>query len=127
MPPPRKFCQIIHLKPSRAAEYRALHAAAWPGVLACLAAHGVRNYLICYSGAPPHVLVGTFEYVGEDWAADARAIAEDAETRRWWALTDGMQESWVEGSAGSADPRGWWMDCEEVFWFSGEEAEGANA
>ena len=37
-----------------------------------------------------------------------RAIGEEEETRRWWAVTDGMQESLMEGATGS-EKGGWWM------------------
>ena len=30
-------------------------------------------------------------------------------------MTDGMQESLVEGATGSESGPGWWMDTEEVF------------
>lgn len=42
-------------------------------------------------------------------------MREDEETRRWWAVTDGMQESLNEGATGS-EGGGWWRDMEEVFY-----------
>jgi hypothetical protein len=36
-------------------------------------------------------------------------VAKDPETRRWWALTDGMQESFVEGATGSGKDIPWWQ------------------
>lgn len=35
-------------------------------------------------------------------------IAEDPDTQRWWKLTDGMQESFVEGAEGSGKEISWW-------------------
>ena len=32
-----------------------------------------------------------FEYTGDDYEADMRAIAEDPDTRRWWQRTDPLQ------------------------------------
>lgn len=49
-----------------------------------------------------------------------KLVAEDEETRRWWVLTDGMQESLVEGAEGSGKGD-WWLDLKEVFRFEGDE------
>ena len=38
-----------------------------------------------------------------------KGIGEDEETRRWWKLTDGMQESFVEGAEGSGREIPWWL------------------
>lgn len=48
-------------------------------------------------------------------------VAQDEETKRWWKLTDGMQESLVEGAEGSGKEKGWWLDLKEVFRFEGGE------
>jgi L-rhamnose mutarotase len=37
------------------------------------------------------------------------------EVRKWWEMTDGMQQTLVDGSKGSTDPKGWWKNLEEVF------------
>lgn len=42
------------------------------------------------------------------------ASAEDPETRRWWGVTDGMQESFVEGAKGSGGDVPWWMVSDVV-------------
>lgn len=34
-------------------------------------------------------------------------------------LTDGMQESFVDGAVGSESGPGWWLDAEEVFRMEG--------
>ena len=38
------------------------------------------------------------------------AMAADETTRRWWTLTDAMQEPLPD-----RDPGAWWMTIEEVF------------
>jgi L-rhamnose mutarotase len=38
------------------------------------------------------LLVSSYEYVGDDHAADMARMATDAETQRWWLLTDPCQE-----------------------------------
>ena len=42
-------------------------------------------------------------------AADMAAIAQDPETRRWWAVTDAMQESLVDSATGSGGDVPWWL------------------
>lgn len=50
-----------------------------------------------------------------------KKVAQDEETRRWWKLTDGMQESFNEGAVGSlagSEEGGvsWWREVREVFY-----------
>jgi len=40
----RRFGQVIRVRPERIAEYEALHAAPWPGVLAAIERGNIRNY-----------------------------------------------------------------------------------
>ena len=102
-----RFASVIRLRPEKEAEYRALHAAAWPGVLAALTRAHVRNYSIFLRDG---VLFSYLEYVGEDYEADMARVAEDPETRRWWLLTDPCQQP-VDGAAAGQ----WWAPMEEVF------------
>ncbi|TFY61208.1 hypothetical protein EVJ58_g4655 [Rhodofomes roseus] len=117
----KRVCQIIKLKPEAEAEYKALHANAWPGVLTALARAHIVDYSIHYY-PPLHLLIASFKYTGTDFDVDMRKVAEDEETRRWWALTDKMQESFVEGATGSGGEKPWWLDLEEVFRFEGDPA-----
>ena len=103
----RRFGQAIRVKPDRIADYEALHAAPWPSVLAALARANIRNYSIFRHGT---TLFAYYEYVGDDYDADMAVIADDAETRRWWALTEPMQEP-----EASRPPGSWWLDIPEVF------------
>lgn len=48
------------------------------------------------------------------------AVAKDVDTQKWWEMTDGMQESLVEGATSSGGKTGWWLDLKEVFRFEGE-------
>lgn len=44
-------------------------------------------------------------------------VAKDETTQAWWKVTDALQESLVPNAAGSG--RGaWWLDLEEVFYFT---------
>lgn len=99
----------IGLAPEKIAEYKRLHAAAWPGVLATISACGIRNYTI-FLREPENLLFGYFEYHGDDFAADAAKMAADPLTQEWWALCMPCQrplESRAEGE--------WWASMEEVF------------
>lgn len=53
---------------------------------------------------------------GTDFDADMKAMAANPKIQEWWAMTDGMQESY-QGASGSTDPKGWWKPLEEVFRF----------
>lgn len=64
---------------------------------------------------PRPTLFASFKYVGQDWDADMARMAANPVIREWWAMTDGMQESPVEGAKGSAEGPGWWGPMEEVF------------
>ena len=97
------------LRPEKAAEYRALHAAAWPGALATISACNIRNFSI-FLREPENFLFAYWEYHGADFAADARKMAADPATREWWALTDPCQEPFETRAEGD-----WWADMTEIF------------
>ena len=83
----KRYGSVIGLRQDRIEEYKRLHAAVWPDVLAQIRRSNIRNYSI---------------YL--------RAMAADAATRRWWALMEPMQEKWP-----TATPDEWWSDMIEVF------------
>ncbi|KAF7441181.1 hypothetical protein PC9H_001530 [Pleurotus ostreatus] len=112
----KRVCQIIKLKPEAEAEYKAIHANVWPGVLAPLKRSNITDYSIHYY-PPLHLLIATFKYTGTDYEGDMKIVAEDEETMRWWKVTDGMQESFIEGAKGSGKDVPWWTELEEVFRF----------
>jgi L-rhamnose mutarotase len=58
--------------------------------------------------APLQLLIANFKYTGDDYEADMKKIAQTPETQEWWRLTDGMQESLVEGAEGSGKEIPWW-------------------
>lgn len=100
---------VICIRPEKIAEYKALHAAAWPAVLATIKACGIRNYTI-YLREPENLLFAHFEYHGVDFAADMARMAADETTRRWWALTDPCQQGLDSRKQGE-----WWAPMIEVF------------
>ncbi|WP_428926277.1 L-rhamnose mutarotase [Marinibacterium sp. SX1] len=101
--------QVIGVSPEKIAEYKELHAAVWPGVLAKIAECNIRNYTI-FLREPENLLFATFEYHGDDWAADAAKMAADEETQRWWAVCMPCQVPLDTRKDGD-----WWADMEEVF------------
>ncbi|MFJ9212187.1 L-rhamnose mutarotase [Streptomyces sp. NPDC102264] len=103
----QRFGAVIRLRPGKEREYLALHAAAWPGVLAALKRAHMGNYSIFLRDG---LLFSYLEYTGSDYAADTAAIAADPVSREWWALTDPCQrplDSVAEGE--------WWAPAEEIF------------
>ena len=77
----QRMGMMIGIAPDRIAEYKALHAAVWPQVLARLTEANVRNYTI-FLREPENVMFGYWEYHGTDFEADMRHVAADPETQR---------------------------------------------
>ena len=105
----RRMGLCNRLRPEKAAEYLALHAAAWPGVLDTITACNIRNFSI-FLRKPENLLFACWEYHGDDFSADARKMAADPVTRDWWALTDPCQQPFETRRDGD-----WWADMEEIF------------
>ena len=103
----RRFGQRIDVRPDRIEDYERLHADPWPAVLDQIRRSNIRNYTIFRDGTD---LFAYFEYTGDDFEADMTAMAADAETQRWWALTDAMQEARPDREPGT-----WWKTLKEVF------------
>ncbi|MFC8823763.1 L-rhamnose mutarotase [Streptomyces sp. NPDC057137] len=103
----RRIAAVIRLRPEKEPEYRALHAAAWPGVLAALKRANIGNYSIFLRDG---LLFSYLEYTGTDYAADTALIAADPVTREWWALTDPCQQPLDSAADGER-----WAPAEEVF------------
>lgn len=100
---------MIGIRPDKIAEYKRLHAATWPGVLAQIADSNIRNFTI-FLREPENVLFGVWEYHGTDFEADMARMAADPVTREWWALTDPCQEPLASRKPGEQ-----WSFMEEVF------------
>ena len=105
----KRMGQLIGIAPEHVAEYKRLHAAVWPDVLARIAASRIRNYTI-FLREPENLLFATWEYHGDDFAADSAAIAADPRTQAWWRLTDPCQRP-----LDSRAPGEHWAAMEEVF------------
>lgn len=100
---------VIQLKPGAREEYRRLHRDVWPGVQARLREAGIERYTIFMRD---NLLFSYMEYRGD--FADAQAFIEaDEETRRWWMLTEPLQNPLESAAEGE-----WWVVMDEVFHLS---------
>lgn len=108
----QRYVQLIKLRPENREEYIRYHAEVWPGVLAQIERSNIRNYSIYLHD---DLLIAYFEYHGEDFAADMKKMAADAETQRWWSIMDPMQIPLPEATV--AGDR--WLQIPEVFHFDG--------
>lgn len=100
---------VIGLSEEGKSEYRRLHAAVWPGVLAKITECGIRNYTI-FLKEPENLLFASFDYVGTDYAADMARMAADPITRQWWAVNMPLQRPLDTRQDGE-----WWAEMTEVF------------
>ena len=105
----KRYGSVIGLSEEGKAEYKSLHAAVWPAVLAKIAECNIRNYSI-FLKEPENLMFSYFEYHGTDYAADMERMAADPETQRWWALNMPLQRP-----LDSRRPGEWWADMEEIF------------
>jgi L-rhamnose mutarotase len=100
---------VIGLKPEKIAEYKRLHADAWPDILDMISKCNIRNYSI-FLKEPENLLFGYWEYHGTDFDADAAKMAADPRTQEWWAVCMPCQEPLDTRKDGE-----WWAMMEEVF------------
>jgi len=107
-----RYGSIIGLKEVAIPEYKRLHEAVWPEVLATITACGIRNYSIFLRKMPDgkHYLFSYFEYVGDDFQSDAAKMAADPKTQEWWTHCMPLQEPLPDRPEGE-----WWAGMEEVF------------
>ncbi len=105
----KRYGSVIKVREEHKAEYKRLHAAVWPGVLAKISDCNIRNYSI-FLKEPENLMFAYFEYHGTDYAADMAKMAADPETQRWWAVCIPCQEPLETRKDGE-----WWADMEEVF------------
>jgi L-rhamnose mutarotase len=105
----QRMGMMIGIRPEDIPEYKRLHADVWPEILARLSKSNITNFSI-FLREPENVLFAYWEYLGSDFEADDKAIADDPKTKEWWKLCGPMQvplETRAEGD--------WWTSMEEVF------------
>ena len=104
---------VSHGGIEKMAEYKELHAEAWPEILELLRECNIENYSI-HLGEPEQgkfYLFGYFEYTGSDLAKDMEAMGEHKVVQEWWELTDACQIPCPNRKEGE-----FWMALEEVFY-----------
>ena len=107
----KRFASVVGLRPEKEQYYRELHADVWPGVLERLKRSNIRNYSIHVTELDgKRYLISYFEYIGDDFEKDMRAISEDLETQTWWKETDPCQIQQPSRKPGAN-----WSDMEMVF------------
>ena len=100
---------VLGLKADQIAEYKRIHAAVWPEVLATIARCNIKNYTI-FLKEPENLLFAYYEYHGTDFAKDMAKMADDAKTQEWWTICEPMQSPLPTRKAGE-----WWAEMEDVF------------
>lgn len=105
----QRMGMVIGVNAEKIAEYKELHANAWPGVLEMISKCNIKNYTI-FLREPENLLFGYWEYHGDDFEADMAKMAEDPETQRWWDVCMPCQKPLETRKEGE-----WWAMMEDVF------------
>lgn len=103
----KRYGSIVQVKPERLEDYKTVHKEVWPGVLKKIWDCNMRNYSIYYWNG---YLFAYFEYLGDNYEADMKKMADDPLTQEWWKICKPMQQP-LENTPED----GWWTDLEEVF------------
>ena len=108
-----RYAMVTRVRPGKLAEYTALHADVWPDVLSMIHECNICNYSVHASQLPDghDYLFSYFEYVGENFEADMKKMANDEVTQHWWAVCKPMLEPVAELAPGEV-----WAPLEEVFY-----------
>lgn len=109
----QRIGSVIGIDPNQIEEYKRLHAAVWPDVLAANERANIRNYSIFLHWMPdgkPY-LFSYFEYIGKDLAADMKILAQDRRIQQWWSICEPIQRPLAERKEGE-----WWASMESVFY-----------
>jgi L-rhamnose mutarotase len=109
--PVKRFGSVIGLNPEKEEYYRELHSNVWPAIVDRIKKSNIQNFSIYVSEIEgKKYLFSYFEYVGTDFEADMKNIADDPETQRWWKETDPCQRQLPTRAPGAN-----WSDMEMVF------------
>ena len=103
----QRYASVIGMPAANREEYERLHAAVWPEVLAKIYEVNIRNYSIYRYG---ELLFSYFEYVGNDFDADMKKMADDPMTQKWWDVCMPLQRPVADRKEGE-----WWASIPEVF------------
>ena len=103
----RRYGMVLGVKPEKLEEYKRLHAAVWPEVLAALTDAHVRNYTIFQKD---RLLFAYFEYHGDDLTADFARMNALPIVKQWYEVCMPCQVPLATRKEGE-----WWADMEDVF------------
>jgi L-rhamnose mutarotase len=103
----KRYGQVIGVKPETYDLYVKYHSAVWPEVLQMIAECNIHNYSIFHRDG---LLFAYFEYVGVDFDADMKKMADDPKTQEWWDIMMPMQAPLENRAEGE-----WWSNMVEVF------------
>ena len=112
----QRMGMMIGIRPEHVAQYKRLHAEAWPDILDMISKCQITNYSIFLNEAE-NMLFGYWEYLGDDFAADAARMAADPRTQEWWAICMPMQMPLASRKEGE-----WWSMMEQIFYHAGGSA-----
>ncbi len=98
---------VIGLADGAGEEYERLHRAVPPGVLDAIRRARITSYSIFRHDS---LLFAYYEHEGGDLAADLAEMADDEETRRWWARVGPLQQTLRSSGAAPC-----WVEMGEVF------------
>jgi L-rhamnose mutarotase len=107
----KRLGSLIKVRPEFEERYIILHRNTFPGVLESINKSNIRNYTIFLLDG---MLFSYYEYIGNDFDADMKAIANPV-TKDWWKLTDPMQEPLSTRKEGE-----WWAEMDEIFFLPGK-------
>ena len=108
-----KRCHAVTgLRREKAEYYLRLHESVWPDVLRAIERVHIRNFSIAVQEIDGELyLFSYYEYVGHDYVADMKRLAEDPHTKRWWRETAPCQRP-LPGAAAEGVI---WLEAKEVF------------
>jgi len=105
----QRMSMVIGLDPAKIEQYRRLHAAVWPEILALISDCNISNYSI-FLKEPENLLFGYWEYIGADFDADMAKMAAHPKNQEWWSVCMPCQKPLATRKQGE-----WWAMMEEVF------------
>ena len=108
----KRYGMVLGLKEERVEEYKKLHAAVWPEVLAKITECNIRNYSIYAHRLDDagYFLFSYFEYIGDNFEEDMAKMAADPITKKWWGECEPCQVPLENREEGE-----WWANMSEAF------------
>ncbi len=105
----KRVGMVVGIDPDQIDEYRRLHADDYAGVRDLLSKYGMQNFSIFLQQMPDGQWYefGYYEYAGDDFEADMKAMDAEPRTKEWLKVCDPMQIP-LPGAKG-------WTEMERVY------------